>query len=239
MQSDDMMSAIEKAKKLLRLIEGATTDKEAAAASAALQRHLAHHGLTMADLDSGMAKDTEDTKPEETDVFTSGAGIPRWLAALARYVAEAYRCSSYMASGYDMDAFERYHKIQMLGMPEDVALASKVFGATVKAAKNCWHEWSAQAKPCMEARGYVWNAGRFRNGYYTGFAHGIGAAYKENVKNDASVSLMVVKPQAVVKAVEDLHLGTHHWGASHISGNAYRSGYQAGYGVGKGNMVEA
>jgi hypothetical protein len=257
MADSETKRAIEKARKLLAMIQGATTDSEAAAASAALQRLLAHSGITMADIDVSVARDAEGAQPSRDTVYESKAGIPRWVSSLAAAVSKAYRCEAWLSSyesKTDVQRYVVYHgffdpvygtrpktvsTVVFFGMPEDVAMAKQVFSATVGAAKNCWKEWSRQAKPCMESRGYEWRPAKYRLSYYEGFARGIADAYDELARTDECVALMVVKPEAVTKAVSRMRFGTHRYGYAAHDHGAYKSGHAAGYGVGMGDRVSA
>lgn len=86
------MSPIDsKLKKILAMIDGATSEGEARAASLALQRLLAANDMTLEDIDlTGDAPEVNESAEE------LGKRVPEWVKVLAYVIAKNYRCRYYM-----------------------------------------------------------------------------------------------------------------------------------------------
>lgn len=76
-----------KLKKILAMIDGATSEGEARTASLALQRLLAANNMTIDDID------LDDDVPEVNESAEDlGKRVPEWVKVLAYVIAKNYRC---------------------------------------------------------------------------------------------------------------------------------------------------
>lgn len=80
-----------KLKKILAMIDGATSEGEAKAASLALQRLLAANNMTLEDIDL-----TDDAPEVNESAEELGKRVPEWVKVLACVIAKNYRCRYYM-----------------------------------------------------------------------------------------------------------------------------------------------
>ena len=84
-----------KLKKILAMIDGATSEGEARAASLALQRLLAANNMTIDDID------LDDDVPEVNESAEDlGKRVPEWVKVLAYVIAKNYRCRYYMQTSH-------------------------------------------------------------------------------------------------------------------------------------------
>lgn len=225
--------AMKKAEKLLALVNGAATPEEAAAASLALQKLLAKYGLAMSEVEGSGADDpSEEVNEYEAETISA---LHLWETSLACTVSRNFRCGLYSQS------WGRKQKIVFYGEGDSAKNAGRLYVALKSAAKNCWADYRVRAKACMSAHGYTWSAAAHRGEYLDGFAEGIKSAFRKQTEEDASLSIMLVKPESVKRYErEELHLtASHAHYAYHGRGSAYRSGERDGYSVGRGNAVRA
>lgn len=84
-----------KLKKILAMIDGATSEGEARAASLALQRLLAANDMTIEDIDL-----TDDVPEVNEAAEELGKRVPEWVKLLAHVIAKNYRCRYYMQTSH-------------------------------------------------------------------------------------------------------------------------------------------
>lgn len=84
-----------KLKKILAMIDGATSEGEARAASLALQRLLAANNMTIDDID--LNDDVPEVNESAEDL---GKRVPEWVKVLAYVIAKNYRCRYYMQTSH-------------------------------------------------------------------------------------------------------------------------------------------
>lgn len=84
-----------KLKKILAMIDGATSEGEARAASLALQRLLAANNMTIDDID--LNDDAPEVNESAEDL---GKRVPEWVKVLAYVIAKNYRCRYYMQTSH-------------------------------------------------------------------------------------------------------------------------------------------
>ena len=84
-----------KLKKILAMIDGATSEGEAKAASLALQRLLAANNMTLEDIDL-----TDDAPEVNESAEELGKRVPEWVKVLAYVIAKNYRCRYYMQTSH-------------------------------------------------------------------------------------------------------------------------------------------
>lgn len=227
--------AINKAEKLIAMVNGAATPEEAAAASLALQRLLAKNNLTMHEVSEGAASDEDEKVGEYT--AHDGRPVHGWEARIACTVSKNFRCGVYTSKS----RWCKNQQVVFYGAGDDAKNAGHLFAALVGAAKNCWADYRVKAKECMALYGYEWNAREHRGEYLDGFAEGIDDAFRKQTERDAGCAIMLVKPEAVKKYErEELHLShsTAHY-AYHGRGSSYGSGRRDGRSVGSGHAVRA
>ena len=229
---------LDKARKLLNLLNNAGTESEAAAASLALQRLLAASGMSMADVEAA-----SDERREVKKTATDGRSrIDKWERCLATVIAKNYRCETLRHVWSDGN--HKRHQMVFFGFGEDAEMAASVFKATRTAALKCF---GAFKKRYMEE--HIWEFALVgtdfgtarRNSYLFGFVDGIAAAYREQVESDRTLALAVAVPREVSEEVRKATTGRIHSRRSMVSrdDSIRDSGYSDGFGVGVGNRMAA
>lgn len=229
---------LDKAKKLLNLLNNAGTESEAAAASLALQRLLSATGMSMADVEAARNEQREVEK-----AATDGRSrIDKWERYLAAVIARNYRCET--ARHVWSDGNRKRYEMVFFGFGEDAEMAAEVFKATRNAALKCF---GAFKKQYMQV--HIWEfalAGTDfgtarRNSYLFGFVDGIAAAYREQVESDCTLALAVAVPREVSEVVRKATTGRIRSRRSMVSrdDSIRDSGYSDGFGVGAGNRMAA
>ena len=93
-----MATVNDKIKKILAMIDGATTEGEARAASLALQRLLVANDMTLDEI--ALSDDAPEINETGEDV---GKRVAVWVKALAYVIASNYRCESYFHVRHERD----------------------------------------------------------------------------------------------------------------------------------------
>lgn len=230
---------LDKARKLLNLLNNAGTESEAAAASLALQRLLAASGMSMADVEAA-SDERREVKKSATD---GRSRIDKWERCLAMVIAKNYRCETLRRDCMSYGYHKRYEMV-FFGFGEDAEMAASVFKATRNAALKCF---GAFKKRYMEE--HIWEFALVgtdfgtarRNSYLFGFVDGIAAAYREQVESDRTLALAVAVPTEVSKEVQKATTRRIHSRRSMVSrdDSIRDSGYSDGFGVGVGNRIAA
>lgn len=222
--------AIEKIRKILALLNGATSEGEARAASLALQRALAASGMTIEEVEDSEREAGREVASDEAEV---GQQVPAWKTCLSMVVAENYRCKTYIgkkAKGRDVAGRRRIVKsFVFMGLDEDAAIAAGVYGATCRAAENCWARFRAEHGP------FRGNAAR--ETYLNGFVEGLERSYAEQRSESESMALALRVPAEVSQAFDSLGLKKksvrYRFAGDEIRG----AGSADGYGFGAGDRL--
>ena len=125
-----MATVNDKIKKILAMIDGATTEGEARAASLALQRLLVANDMTLDEI--ALSDDAPEINETGEDV---GKRVAVWVKALAYVIASNYRCESYFHVRHERDFWTNRQKITskqvvFVGEAEDSVVAAGCFRAT-------------------------------------------------------------------------------------------------------------
>lgn len=133
-----MATVNDKIKKILAMIDGATTEGEARAASLALQRLLVANDMTLDEI--SLSDDAPEINETGEDV---GKRVAIWVKALAYVIARNYRCESYFHVRHERDFWTNRQKITskqvvFVGEAEDSVVAAGCFRATRHAIERCF-----------------------------------------------------------------------------------------------------
>lgn len=133
-----MATVNDKIKKILAMIDGATTEGEARAASLALQRLLVANDMTLDEI--SLSDDAPEINETGEDV---GKRVAIWVKALAYVIASNYRCESYFHVRHERDFWTNRQKITskqvvFVGEAEDSVVAAGCFRATRHAIERCF-----------------------------------------------------------------------------------------------------
>ena len=101
-----MATVNDKIKKILAMIDGATTEGEARAASLVLQRLLVANDMTLDEI--SLSDDAPEINETGEDV---GKRVAVWVKALAYVIASNYRCESYFHVRHERDFWTNRQKI--------------------------------------------------------------------------------------------------------------------------------
>lgn len=142
-----------KLKKILAMIDGATSEGEARAASLALQRLLAANNMTIDDID------LNDNAPEVNESAEDlGKRVPEWVKVLAYVIAKNYRCRYYMQTShgaYDYWSGRRNvtgTRFVFVGESQDATVAAGCFRATSSRSRRVSGSSATNVSSRMEPR---------------------------------------------------------------------------------------
>ena len=222
--------ALEKIRKILALLNGATSEGEARAASLALQRALAASGMTIEEVEDSEREAGREVASDEAEV---GQQVPAWKTRLSMVIADNYRCKTYIGKkvkGRDAAGRRRVVKsFVFMGLDEDAAIAAGVYGATCRAAENCWARFRSKRGP------FRGNAAR--ETYLNGFVEGLERSYAEQRCESESMALALRVPAEVRQAFDSMGLKKksvrYRFAGDEIRG----AGSADGYGFGAGDRL--
>lgn len=144
-----MATVNDKIKKILAMIDGATTEGEARAASLALQRLLVANDMTLDEI--SLSDDAPEINETGEDV---GKRVAIWVKALAHVIASNYRCESYFHVRHERDFWTNRQKITSkqavfvpLGMQSRGAL--RHMWSAVSMRRECVSESKAEARTAI------------------------------------------------------------------------------------------
>lgn len=192
-ESANEQRAVAKARKILRLIDGAKSEGEAAAAALALQRLLASSGLAIEEVRS-------DERPEASWSCTDHrSSLSRWESNLAVTVARNLRCGV-MYSPCTILGKSRV-RLAFCGMEDDARIAKETYTSLRRAALACLARYAKELRDGGRLRGKVPTA--VRNSYLLGFVAGLGDAFSDQVEASEELALAVSVPAAVTAAIDE------------------------------------
>lgn len=229
----------QKIKKIIAMIDGATSEGEARAASLALQRLLVANHMTMDDVDMGTVEPEVSTQAENV-----GRRVPTWVKILAGVIAENYRCRYYISTSYGAyDLWNCRRTIDavnfiFVGEGKDAAIATGCFRATKHAIESCFKKFCA-ARTASGIRGFGRKSG-VKNSYCLGFIEGLQQSYEEQVKQDETMALAVVVPERVDRYMDEkLTLRKTKRSTVTVSSDQsiWDTGKTDGYGFGRGDRL--
>lgn len=209
-----MENVIEKVQKLLTLSKNNSFEGESKAAMLAVQRLMAQHNLTMADIIVDEISDKEVVKEN----VASSTRLAWWYKALGTIIADNFRCYVYIQYGRGPSS------VVFLGLKEDVELAKQVYSFAVDTIKYLAGRYVRHIRNQGSPTTGV------RNDYIMGFLRGLTAQFKEQV-NSNEWGLVLVKDSAVSDAYKNLNCtkGRRSKARSAGSSQAKQAGYSQGY----------
>lgn len=220
-----------KLKKILAMIDGATSEGEARAASLALQRLLAANDMTLEDIDlTGDAPEVNESA--------------EWVKVLAYVIAKNYRCRYYMQTSRGAYDYWTGHRpvtgtrFVFVGESQDAVVASGCFRATKHAIEICFKKFCDR-----RAEEYGTKIGRragVKNSYCLGFIEGLESSYREQLEQDETMALAIVVPESVTRYMDE-ELNLKKMKNRPITVSSDRSigdaGREDGYGFGQGDRI--
>lgn len=230
-----------KIKKIIAMIDGATSEGEARAASLALQRLLAANHMTMKDINLNAEPATINSQTENV-----GKRVPSWVKILAGVIARNYRCRYYISTNYgSYDFWTGRHAIDgtnfvFVGEDEDAAVAAGCFRATKHAIETCFKKF-CDTRMQLDGKRVGRKAG-VKNSYCLGFIEGLEQSYDEQLEMDQTMALAVVVPESVERYMnEKLNLHKSKSASVRVSNDQsiWDSGKSDGYGFGRGCCLSA
>lgn len=191
-----------KLKKILAMIDGATSEGEARAASLALQRLLAANNMTIDDID--LDDDAPDVNEYAEDL---GKRVPEWVKVLAYVIAKNYRCRYYMQTSHGAyDYWSGRHTVTgsrfvFVGESQDATVAAGCFRATKHAIETCFKKFCGKR---FEQNGTkIGRRAGVKNSYCLGFIQGLENSYREQLEQDETMALAIVVPESVNRYMND------------------------------------
>ena len=233
-----MATVNDKIKKILAMIDGATTEGEARAASLALQRLLVANDMTLDEI--SLSDDAPEINETGEDV---GKRVAIWVKALAHVIASNYRCESYFHVCHERDFWTNRQKITskqvvFVGEAEDSVVAAGCFRATRHAIERCFTSYVERRFHETGVR--IGKQSGSKNSYCLGFVEGLKQAYGEQVAADESFALAVVVPESVTRFINEQHdIKTEPKQRYIVSQDTsiHDAGAEDGYGYGKGDRI--
>lgn len=230
----------DKVKKIIAMIDGATTEGEARAASLALQRLLAANDLTLEDIDL-----TEDAPVVNETGEEVGKRVAVWVKVLANVIAGNYRCETYIHTDREYDFWAERRKVTgtrivFVGEAEDSVVAAGCFRATKHAVENCFAAYVAGRY--NETGEKIGRKSGAKSSYCLGFIDGLKRAYAEQVAADESLALAVVVPKSVTHFLDserNIKRGRRQVVTLSADDSIREAGAADGYGFGSGDRIAA
>lgn len=228
-----------KLKKILAMIDGATSEGEARAASLALQRLLAANNMTIDDID--LNDDTPEVNESAEDL---GKRVPEWVKVLACVIAKNYRCRYYMQTSHGAyDYWSGRHTVTgsrfvFVGESQDATVAAGCFRATKHAIETCFKKFCIKR---FEQDGTkIGHRAGVKNSYCLGFIQGLENSYREQLEQNETMALAIVVPESVNRYMNN-ELNCKKMKPRPITVSSDHSiedaGRQDGYGFGQGNRI--
>ena len=177
-------------KKLLALANDSTSDHDSQAAMLLAQKMMAEHNLSMVDVDN------TDLPTDKVAVDHNMSGDGRaiwWKKHLAPVIADNFKCFTYLKNHYGK------YSVQMIGLKEDIEIASQVFDYARDAITRFSREYVQSVKrPGMKTA-------NIKRDWIKGFIAGLDAKFKEQVDKN-NWGLILVRDGLVEKKVSNLIL---------------------------------
>lgn len=244
---------LEKIRKVARLAENAGTDGEAQAAALAMQRLMAENDIDISEIDVNDEPSRQEVEDVTAEVLTNRVN---WQERLLMVIARNFRCEMYISSGDQLDAksgnWKKRTAYRLVGMTDDVAMATECYKATAKAADRLYRTYIKARKEADYADGLPqWSISqghRAKNAYLDGFVNGLSRAFHEQVEANRQqaidggvAAIVLVKPQDVVKRMESMNLrrASRSHANGYGDGHARAAGAADGHSYGRGNAIGA
>lgn len=222
--------SIERARKVIELIDGAKTEGEATAAALALQRILATTGLTVEEVRAhGDEPEVESCHGGER------ASAQAWEIALALVVARNMRCE--VVHWRRVVRGRTRVSMRFFGMGDDSRIAAETFESLRSAATRCLARYAAELRATGRLCGRMDSA--MRNGYLLGFVEGLKEAYRTQIDSSGELAIVLAVPREVTETVNRSASGVRRSRRVTVTGDEGVSarGRADGYGVGRGDRI--
>jgi hypothetical protein len=214
--SNEKDSVISKIRKALAISQDGANDQECETALLMAQRLMAKHGIDMSEVEN-----VEDGKEVVHENITDRGRTPYWKKALAKVIADNFRCYTYNRTGGGKS------RIVFLGTKSDVELAKELFEFAVNVLQQSVKKFLAEQK---KERGDDYSGTGLRNDYILGFVDGLREKFLEQVK-ELSLTPALVKDKEVVSAHESMNF--RRTSGSRIQRQFDRGAYQSGHSEGR------
>lgn len=119
-----------------------------------------------------------------------------WATQLSAIIAEHYCCKAYRNHAYGAKKIE----IGLVGLEDDFGICEKVYKYAFNCIEGCCKKIQNEYKAMYGAK-YI---RQMTNAYGTGFCEGLKAAYVEQDKKHQEWGLVLVTPEAVMAAMQDM-----------------------------------
>lgn len=230
---------LDKITKLLALSEGTHSQEEAQSAMLKVQELLLTHNLSMGDV-SGVTKKNTKKEVDDTVSDISRPRMPWWWRNIATVIGENFKCYIFFRSKYVPGKWEKVKHIGLIGLKEDVEVATLTIKFALRTAESCHKAWKKEyAKTHDTHRGRGGNSGSYmKNDYMLGFISGLKERFARQVTEKA---LVIVKDALVEKTynVRKKKMGNISTNVS-VSNNAaaYTQGHKDGLATKRGAYIE-
>lgn len=183
---------IDKIQKLMRkTIDNGATEAEAETSLLIAQQLMAKHGIEMTEVIEKAQEISDDEKVVENT--TNYKKHSWWEIMLSDIIANNFRCYTYRRIG------GRQSSIVFYGQKKDAEVAKEIFSVYLTITENL-------------AKKYVSNypsgtRTKIKNTYIDGLLDGFSLKLRKQVENNSEMALVLVKPDALVKAYQDKSKG--------------------------------
>jgi hypothetical protein len=188
MAREDVIRKIQKA---LALAGNNPSEAEAQTAMLMAQRLMAEHNIHMTEVAEARSVE-EKQKIDRMQVDIKE--ILWWKWELANIVADNFRCHTTKSAN---------RSINFYGLEDDVVLCEMVF---VYAMTTIIYLSKKYIRETVE-KGQRLRAVPLKNGYIEGFLRGLRHAFRNQVESVGGMALVLVKPEVLVRYVEDRKFG--------------------------------
>lgn len=206
---------IEKVRKLLNMANCKNVNQhEGQTAIVKAQLLLKKHNLSLADVDNDLAEDHD-----VVDAAITKFKLHQWWEkSLAHTIGDNFRCTAYVRE-HDM-----YSKIYFIGMKSDVDIAEQIYLYAAIHMK----ETGEQSQRHTRLNNYNIDLTGYLDNYYRGYLRGLNEKFIEQLEQDESLALAIVKSAEVIKKVEEkglLEADRVKLENNHLHKNAFKRGY--------------
>lgn len=219
---------LKKLENIRELRDRATTKGEAESAAAALTRMLTKYNLSMAEFEMRTKAEIGAGHGMIHDVF-SRENTASWRGDLLNYIAMNNNCRAVFLPGSKNTI--------MVGKKEQIAIVTDLYSEFVALAETMARRASREESNHWDI--YCHGIRRWKTGYLTGFASGLGDAMREARMNainehEGGSALVLVQDQKLQDAVDELIGATKSMKAKRVNA----AGFRVGHGDGKGALTK-
>lgn len=235
---------IEKLQKIERLMNGAKTEGEVQAATLAMQKLLAKYNLSKADI---------QIKLTEQEICKPKLNVTEhWQVSLASAIADNFRCMIYHTV-----CGRKIVYLTLLGLKEDVKIATKTYEMAEKAARKLYRVWAKEQRNLnvlfneqMENSNIsrsrlssmtrsVAPTSKERTSWYEGFAYGVRESLNNQRLEDEELAIVLQVPAIVEDEYNKIKFAPSRVKCRSFASDAFNSGQKSGTSYGNGNRLIA